>query len=222
LHGPIDLAITPIGHLLVANSDGSNADPNQPSELEEFTTGGQFVSQFSVDPNNGGAFGIATFTVYFGALRVAAVNDNANTLSMWTTVVHQLSCVPVFDCTIMRVRLEASGKRGGVRHFGKAICRYRQVAVSRHGPLCRGFSGDDRSARLDRANRRSLNLSIVSPSQVNRSPKSGNSVQVISHRRLFPFPATLNCSSPERQQKDRRHHRPSHKAPHIQPVYYLR
>jgi len=71
LDGPLDLAMTPIGHLLVANSDGSNADPNQPSELVEFTAGGRFISQFSVDPNDGGGFGIATFTAYFGAMRVA-------------------------------------------------------------------------------------------------------------------------------------------------------
>jgi hypothetical protein len=47
-------------------------DPKQPSEIPEFTTSGQFVAQFSVDPNNGGAF------------RVAAVDDNQNDLNMWT------------------------------------------------------------------------------------------------------------------------------------------
>jgi hypothetical protein len=91
LHGPLDLAMTPTGHLLVANSDGSNADPKQPSELVEFTVGGQFVSQFSVDPNLGGGFGLATFPISTGALnvlRVAAVDDNANTLSLWTSVVN--------------------------------------------------------------------------------------------------------------------------------------
>jgi hypothetical protein len=59
LHGPLDLAFAPNGDLVVANSDGSNADPNQPSELVEFTTQGKFVAQFSLDPNNGGAFGLA-------------------------------------------------------------------------------------------------------------------------------------------------------------------
>jgi hypothetical protein len=90
LHGPLDLAWTPTGHLLVANSDGSNADPAQPSELVEFTVGGAFVSQFSVDPNLGGAFGLATFPISTGALnvlRVAAVDDNANTLDLWTSIV---------------------------------------------------------------------------------------------------------------------------------------
>lgn len=79
LHGPLDLAIVPNGHLLVANSDGSNADPNQPSEIVEFTVDGQFVTQFSVDPNNGGAFGVSVHNVG-GAVRFAAVDDNANTL----------------------------------------------------------------------------------------------------------------------------------------------
>ena len=83
LHGPIDLVLAPNGHLIVANSDGMNADPNQPSEIVEFTTGGQFVAQFSVDPNNGGAFGINLMNVG-GAVRVAAVDDNKNDLNLWT------------------------------------------------------------------------------------------------------------------------------------------
>src|ERR1017187_5719945 len=45
LHGPLDVVLAPNGHLLVANSDGSNVDLNQPSELVEYTTAGQFVSQ---------------------------------------------------------------------------------------------------------------------------------------------------------------------------------
>ena len=39
LHGPLDLAMLPDGHFLIANSDGSNVDPHQPSELVEFTGG---------------------------------------------------------------------------------------------------------------------------------------------------------------------------------------
>ena len=85
LHGPIDLVIAPSGHLIVANSDGSNADPNQPSELVEFTPNGQFVSQYSVDPNNGGAFGVGVMNLG-DALRFAAVDDNANALKIWTVV----------------------------------------------------------------------------------------------------------------------------------------
>lgn len=87
LHGPLDLTLVPTGHLIVANSDGSNADPNQPSELVEFTTNGEFVAQYSVDPNNGGAFGVNVTTVGFGTVRVAAVDDNANALKLWNTVV---------------------------------------------------------------------------------------------------------------------------------------
>jgi len=87
LHGPLDLALLPNGHLLVANSDGHNSDPNQPSELVEFSGDGQFVSQFSVDPNNGGAFGLAINPLGGKFIRVAAVDDNQNTLNMWITVV---------------------------------------------------------------------------------------------------------------------------------------
>jgi hypothetical protein len=85
LHGPLDLAMLPNGNLIVANSDGSNADPNQPSELVEFTTGGAFVSQMSIDPNNGGAFGLALTNLGSGLLRFAAVDDNTNSLTMWVT-----------------------------------------------------------------------------------------------------------------------------------------
>jgi hypothetical protein len=87
LHGPLDVALSPIGHLLIANSDGRNADPNQPSELTEYTASGQFVTEFSVDPNNGGAFGVAINFLGLGTIRVAAVDDNQNVLNIWTTIV---------------------------------------------------------------------------------------------------------------------------------------
>jgi hypothetical protein len=84
LHGPLDLVLAPNGHLLVANSDGSNVDPNQPSEIVEFTTTGTFVNQYSVDKNNGGAFGIGLEKIG-PAVKFAAVDDNQNTLSIFTT-----------------------------------------------------------------------------------------------------------------------------------------
>lgn len=82
LHGALDLVLAPNGHLIVANSDGSNVDQNQPSEIVEFTTAGQFVAQFSIDPTAGGAFGIGLFQVG-DFVRFAAVDDVQNTLSMW-------------------------------------------------------------------------------------------------------------------------------------------
>jgi hypothetical protein len=87
LHGPLDMAFLPNGHLLVANSDGSNADPNQPSELVEYSATGQFISQMSVDANNGGAFGLAVNNMGWGTVRLGAVDDNANRLNIWTTVI---------------------------------------------------------------------------------------------------------------------------------------
>ena len=89
LHGPLDLVMAPNGDLIVANSDGSNADPNQPSEIVEFTTDGQFVTQYSVDKNNGGAFGLGLALTSTGDVRFAAVDDNQNTLSLWTAPVSQ-------------------------------------------------------------------------------------------------------------------------------------
>lgn len=88
LHGPLQMALAPNGHLLVANSDGSNADPNQPSEIVEFTTAGVFISQTSVDRFNGGAFGLALTNVGLGVVRLAYIDDNANTLTVVTTLMH--------------------------------------------------------------------------------------------------------------------------------------
>lgn len=61
----------------------SNVDTNEPSELVEFTTKGTFVAQLSVDPNPGGAFAIA-FGDFNGKFGFAAVDDNTNTLDVWT------------------------------------------------------------------------------------------------------------------------------------------
>jgi hypothetical protein len=84
LHGPLDVVQTANGHFLVANSDGSNVDPNQPSEIVEYSvTGntGEFVQQFSVDPNNGGAFGL-TLSGNTGGGRIAYVDDNQNNVTI--------------------------------------------------------------------------------------------------------------------------------------------
>jgi hypothetical protein len=50
LHGALAMAAAPNGHLLVSNNDAINSDPNQPSEIVEFTLSGHFVKQLSVDP----------------------------------------------------------------------------------------------------------------------------------------------------------------------------
>jgi hypothetical protein len=86
LHGPLDITILPDGNLVVANSDGSNADPNQPSELVEYTPEGTFLAEQSVDANNGGAFGVASYNIGWGTFRLAAVDDNSNILNIWTAV----------------------------------------------------------------------------------------------------------------------------------------
>ncbi|MGA2919774.1 MAG: hypothetical protein ABSE28_01620 [Candidatus Sulfotelmatobacter sp.] len=55
----------------------------RPSELVEFTRGGVFVAAHSVNPNLGGAFGLAFGTVD-GELTFAAVDDNTSSLEVWT------------------------------------------------------------------------------------------------------------------------------------------
>jgi hypothetical protein len=83
LHGPLGMIMAPNGHLVVANNDAINPDPNQPSEIVEFTIGGKFVKEISVDPNFGGAFGLAVMTKGDTA-RFAAVDDNVPVLLIWT------------------------------------------------------------------------------------------------------------------------------------------
>jgi hypothetical protein len=83
LRGPLALLLAPNGDLITANGDAVNGDPTQPSELVEFTPEGQFVGQFSVDPNQGAAFGLALdFKGNTGTF--AAVDDATNVLDIWT------------------------------------------------------------------------------------------------------------------------------------------
>jgi DNA-binding beta-propeller fold protein YncE len=83
LHAPTGMALAPNGDLIIANDDGVNADPNQPSELVEITTAGQFVAQTSIDPLNAGPFDVAVTSVD-GKLQLAALNDNQNTVTVWS------------------------------------------------------------------------------------------------------------------------------------------
>ena len=84
LHGALAMVFGPNGDLLVSNSDEFNPDPNQPSEIVEFTVQGQFVGEISVDANPGGAFGLKASKVIDNIYHFAAVDDNANTITIWT------------------------------------------------------------------------------------------------------------------------------------------
>jgi hypothetical protein len=85
LHGPLGLVLAPNGNLIVANSDSLNVDPNQQSELVEFTPNGRFVSQFSIQPDAAAApFGIAINTSPTGLVTLAAVNDVTNQLELFS------------------------------------------------------------------------------------------------------------------------------------------
>jgi hypothetical protein len=83
LHGPLGMAMAPNGHLLVSNNDSINSDPNQPSEIVEFTIRGKFVKQISVDPAQGGSFGLAV-QVNDHTATLAAVDDATNLFLIWT------------------------------------------------------------------------------------------------------------------------------------------
>jgi hypothetical protein len=87
LHGPNGMALGPCGHLFAGQSDVINSDPNQPSEYVEFTEKGEFVSQLSIDPAQGGAFGLAVERLGDDFIRFAAVDDNANDLNVWKLAV---------------------------------------------------------------------------------------------------------------------------------------
>ena len=84
LHGPLALVLAPNGDLITSNADVINSDPNQPSELVEFTREGRFVKQLSMDPGQGGSFGIGLARAGDDTIRLAAVDDNAANLTIWT------------------------------------------------------------------------------------------------------------------------------------------
>ncbi|MCF1440429.1 hypothetical protein Q2T91_13035 [Ralstonia pseudosolanacearum] len=84
LRGPLALALAPNGDLVTANGDAINPDPNQSSEIVEFTPDGRFVAQMQVDPAPGSAFGLAFGLSSSGQPQFAAVNDSTNTAIVWT------------------------------------------------------------------------------------------------------------------------------------------
>lgn len=85
LHGPLGLVRAPNGDLISSQGDAVNPDPNQPSEIVEFNSKGEFVAQFSIDSAPGSAFGMALVTSENGFI-FAAVDDGLNVLDVW--VVH--------------------------------------------------------------------------------------------------------------------------------------
>lgn len=84
LRGPLALALAPNGDLVTSNGDAINPDPQQSSEIVEFTPGGRFVAQMQVDPTPGSAFGLAFGLSSSGQSQFATVNDNTNTAIVWT------------------------------------------------------------------------------------------------------------------------------------------
>lgn len=83
LHGALAMTLAPNGDLICSNNDVVNVVTGQPSELVEFTRGGVFVAEYSVDPNLGGSFGLAFGSVN-GHSTFAAVDDNTSSLEVWT------------------------------------------------------------------------------------------------------------------------------------------
>jgi hypothetical protein len=83
LHGPLGLTLASNGNLITANGDGVNAGGTQ-NDLVEFTKEGMLVATYQLDGGLlGAAFGIAD-TVSRDAIRFAAVDDDLNTVTIWT------------------------------------------------------------------------------------------------------------------------------------------
>ncbi len=81
LIGPLALRFAPNGDLLTANGDATpNADSLHPSEIVEFTRWGEFVREYNVDANQGGAFGLDTRADADGGANFALVDDVTNNL----------------------------------------------------------------------------------------------------------------------------------------------
>jgi hypothetical protein len=83
LHGPLGLVLAPNGDLISSQGDAVNPDPNQQSEIVEFTKSGKFVTEFAVDSTVGAAFGIAINVPSGGEADFAAVNDTLNTVIVY-------------------------------------------------------------------------------------------------------------------------------------------
>jgi hypothetical protein len=83
LHGPLGLVLTPNGNLITANGDAVNAG-GTPNGLVEFTPQGFLIATYQLDGGApGGAFGLASIASQ-GAFKFAAVDDNLNTVTIWT------------------------------------------------------------------------------------------------------------------------------------------
>jgi sugar lactone lactonase YvrE len=83
LHGPLGLVLAANGNLITANGDAVNPGGTQ-NELIEFTPQGFLVAEYQIDAGApGGAFGVAS-TASQGSIRFAAVDDDLNTVTIWT------------------------------------------------------------------------------------------------------------------------------------------
>jgi hypothetical protein len=83
LHGPLGLVLAQNGNLITANGDAVFAGGTQ-NDLLEFTTQGFLVAQYQIDAGApGGAFGVASIASQ-GSGRFAAVDDDLNTVTIWT------------------------------------------------------------------------------------------------------------------------------------------
>jgi DNA-binding beta-propeller fold protein YncE len=79
LNGPLGLVLAPNGDLITVNADSINGSPAIPSNVIEFTTGGTFVRQFSIDPNPGSGFAILSLQNEF-----AYVDDFTSNVTIWS------------------------------------------------------------------------------------------------------------------------------------------
>jgi hypothetical protein len=84
LHGPLGLVLAPNGDLIISNGDAIH-QTSDVNEIVEYTPSGQFVAETPVDTTGtaGGAFGIA-ISSFQGQIRFAAVDDNFNTVTVWS------------------------------------------------------------------------------------------------------------------------------------------
>ena len=88
LRGPLALAFAPNGHLLTSNGDAPPvvtppSTQTQNSEIVEFTKGGQFIGEFSIDSAAGSAFGIAIVPSGEDSARFAAVDNTTNQVTVF-------------------------------------------------------------------------------------------------------------------------------------------
>jgi uncharacterized protein (TIGR03118 family) len=190
LHGPLGLVLAPNGDLITANNDAVNADPMQPSEVAEFTPGGKFVGQISLNPSIDAGFGIALqFAGPDQQVRFAAVDDNTNTVHVWNIDLDVASeSKEAASASAVRA-MSGDQSQGDGMADAQAVAAARQVFQSdlntlmtdlHNGAPAATLQHDQQTLKADLAQLTQAEQALAEDSQSHRSPLGKASATALS------------------------------------------